>query len=228
MKLLRTNLLLFSVLFLAGCTATVENPLVPIEKATRFAELNGTYKLHNAFVWKVSWLHIGFAGKEYPKGFHRLVWVAPGDYNNNELRLFEGHGFFEKINGEYFLHIPLATPAGEQQVGEHKQFPNGWDANKIDRYNLYKFTKSKEGFDIYPLNTHHAITQIESKKLTGEIILKRAPGPVRVRDSPSETEPGKRKHPHIQATPKDLREFLTKEANGIQYAAQPIVAQRQE
>lgn len=193
----------------------LETPLVNPDKAIRFPELNGTFKSSEPGEMS-SWLHVGSAGKEFPAGFHKLVWVVEPEGEPIPLVLY---GFFEKIEDSYFLHIPRSKPSGESKKQERfqplhfQQFPDGWDTGNVDKYLLVRFSGSNEAIVVEFLDADYIISQIESKSLKGEIETDK---------TDPENETWNTKTAIITAKPAVMRDYLQSDSSGKLYGKKGI------
>ncbi|MCM2374380.1 hypothetical protein [Aporhodopirellula aestuarii] len=188
----------------AGCdSAVLESPLVDPEKATRFPGLDGAFKCVESGTKKTSWLHIGSAGRDFPSGFHRIVWVAEfGDFGLISVPLV---GFFEKIDDHYYLHLPCPEISEElEEPQSFQQFPGGWDSESVRHFSLFRVSRSSDDIDIEFLNTSYVISQIELNSLKGTIRIDKL--------SPDDNMPSK--FATITAKPAELREYIQSDSSG--------------
>ena len=201
MRFLPTFLVALVLIVSASCnSAVLKSPLVDPEKATRFPVLDGTFKSVEPSTKKTSWLHVGSAGREFPAGFHKIVWVSEfGDFGLISVQLC---GFLEKIEDHYFLHLPCPEISEElEEPRSFQLFPGGWDPESVRHYSLFRLSRSNEGIDIQFLNASYVISQIESNSLKGT---------VRIVD-PEDDMPSK--FAMITAKPAELLEYLKSDSS---------------
>ena len=226
MKLALANSILVLLVF-AGCgLPTVEHPLINPDSAERVPDFHGVYQSKNPKTGESSWLHIGVAGKLYPKGFHKFIWIGPGVKSNGlwaeskELTPVELYGYFEKLDDSYILHVPVLRPGEEHDQSGSKLYPGGWDPDRLRHFILFRFKEFEKGIVVDVLNPKYVTSQIESKSLSGTI-------------REEKIDPGHPKSlailtPHIEESPTELRALLSDNNRGDLYSKEPMNFRKME
>lgn len=216
-----TAILVFSLLLFTGCAYPwCEHPLVEPEVAVRVPEFDGAYKFK--FFDEDTWLHIGAVGDGFPDSFHKFILVFPSK-NKSELNSLELVGFFAQIGESYFLHIPSTEKKGEpkdtkkEQPKEaiKEQFPNGWNAEEISYYSIFRFRKTEKNIRVDLLNSKYFRSQINSNKLAGEIVLEKL--------DPGDDSSMKMETIWVAADRSTLQTLLTSEMGDEIYTPESIV-----
>lgn len=158
--------------FCSGCTMPeIKHPITDPEKAKVYSELYGVYRESGPGKGEAVYVHVGAAGKDFPKEFLRIIHIS--HVNNTEGETFQHLSFVafvEKFGSAYVLQVPLQNK-GKEPTNDFQDilFSGKWDKEKVDGYFFTKFEIKKCRFLFSALSTAFVKEQIELKKLSGKV-----------------------------------------------------------
>ena len=154
------------------------HPTVKPEKAVLHSELIGSYRvLSDDDVSNAnSFVHIGRAGKKFPSGFLRTIFV---DVSYKErLQLDDSnYVFVHQIGEHYVLHYPVLKRVDEDgndqfELGDDRLDTitpvKGWKSSDYAGYVLLMLKPVEGGFDIAMMNTDFLKAEISAGRLKGQ------------------------------------------------------------
>lgn len=168
----RIGLLLFFALVAAqaGCdVVTFEHPLVKPSEAKLHRELYGSY--HWADEHTTHFMHVGSAGKEFPTGFMRAVFISlPKEWSEPISTSDEVVFFAEKVGDYYVLQMPASALRTEKKKDTKTDWHKEWEAAKTGGYLAHiRIKKTDDGLELAPIDPKFIEQQITEKKLPGTI-----------------------------------------------------------
>lgn len=169
----KTAGLLFLVMVLAnsvGCGAlTFQNPLVKPSEAKLHRELYGSYR--GTDEQGTHFVHVGSAGKEFPTGVMRAVFISlPNDWwepiKTDEEVMF----CVEKVGEYYVAQMPAGALKKEEEKGEKINWHKEWEAAKTRGYLVgLRIKKTDDGLELTPIDPGFIEAQLTAKKLPGTV-----------------------------------------------------------
>ena len=206
------TLTLLSLMSLGCNDAKFVNPIVRPESAPVCDELFGAYKHVEPGRSTVSYLHIGSAGDQFPRGFMRVAMVNHRPDKKRELGSLTMVAFAQPV-GDYFVgNLPM--PDEKNMDSQLHVLENRWDQDKVGGYYFFLLRKTQDGLELRYLNSAEIDKRIESGTLAGTLGL----GMDDPEDEPTEEEP----QTTVTATTQELKELFSEESLDELFASEIV------
>ncbi len=198
------------------------NPLVAPADAELQDELLGSFvvteppepKMKDAGVFafakdqnepRSSILHLGKAGKGFPKGFIR--WIDVSHASSGEINVKDSDPCFATKIGNYYL---LNIPVGENDEGDDEtKKVTQWNPEDYDGYLMVILKPTKTGFTVHWLDEDFFKSEITAKRLAGKFMTEK-------QKEEYKKNPENKWTPFtVEATTKELQVFFKKNAEKL-------------
>ena len=146
------------ITFCCGCSDTeIANPVFSVKDCNRLPDFFGSYRLRETErIDALTFLHVGSAGKGYPKGVLKVVTISHLD---GKLEIETNFAFARKLDGIYWLHIP--------EFRNGKLPTKAWWQDDVVNYQLYKVKVTETGLAVHYLDDDFVGKELKNKNLNG-------------------------------------------------------------